>query len=183
MSATIARKKAAFTLLELLCVIAIIALLASLLMPAIQDVRKQADSVACFANLRQIGIAVNLYLADHDNTYPYIETDPAVMQLYPPEIQAHSMAETLQPYGLTATNLKCPSDVKDADRDYFSKKGTSYEWRPMVDGEAKANIEIFTPRGVFHASPARLRIVTDYTAVHHEHMNALYADGHAIYYK
>jgi len=64
------RKEKGFTLIELLVVIAIIALLMGILMPALQRVKKQAQEITCQANLRQYGIAQNIYLDDFDNRYP-----------------------------------------------------------------------------------------------------------------
>ena len=64
------RKGKGFTLIELLVVIAIIAILMGILMPALQRVKKQAQEMTCRANLRQYGLAQNLYLDDNDNRYP-----------------------------------------------------------------------------------------------------------------
>ena len=67
--AVAARRKGAFTLVELLVVIAVIALLAALLLPALTRARSAADSTACKNNLRQIGAALAMYVGDY-NAYP-----------------------------------------------------------------------------------------------------------------
>jgi prepilin-type N-terminal cleavage/methylation domain-containing protein/prepilin-type processing-associated H-X9-DG protein len=55
-----------FTLIELLVVIAIIVLLMSLLLPGLRMVKRQAQTVACKSNLRQLGIVFSMYAADYD---------------------------------------------------------------------------------------------------------------------
>lgn len=61
---------AAFTLVELLVVVAIISVLLAILLPALSKARKVAEQMVCVSNLRQVGIAVRFYLADHRMRYP-----------------------------------------------------------------------------------------------------------------
>jgi prepilin-type N-terminal cleavage/methylation domain-containing protein/prepilin-type processing-associated H-X9-DG protein len=67
------KKKNGFTLIELLVVIAIIAVLAAMLLPALDRARTQARQSICMANLKQIGIAVRMYLDDfNEYFYPVV---------------------------------------------------------------------------------------------------------------
>jgi len=62
--------KRGFTLVELLVVIAIIALLLSILMPSLSKARSAAKRMVCASNLKQINLAMRLYLDSNNDTYP-----------------------------------------------------------------------------------------------------------------
>ena len=64
------RFRQAFTLLELLVVIAVVAILAALIFPAVESVREAALGSACISNLRQIGAGIFAYAGDHDGMIP-----------------------------------------------------------------------------------------------------------------
>ena len=65
----------AFTLVELLIVIAIIALLAAILFPVFAQAREKARQTSCVSNLRQIGLATLMYAGDYDETLPLYTYD------------------------------------------------------------------------------------------------------------
>jgi prepilin-type processing-associated H-X9-DG protein len=60
----------AFTLVELLVVIGIIALLISILMPALSRARQQAQTVSCLSNLRQVMLGLNMYAQENRGAFP-----------------------------------------------------------------------------------------------------------------
>src|SRR5438309_1920327 len=65
------RNRRAFTLVELLVVIGIIALLVSVLLPALRRAREAASQAACASNMRQVGMALNGYASENRLHYPF----------------------------------------------------------------------------------------------------------------
>ena len=111
----------AFTLVELLVVVAVLSLLAALLFPAFAKTRTQARRTACTSNLKQIGLAFHLYKQDFDGGLP---THLSIVS---------------EPYLRDARALLCPSDGKRGQitgNDYYEGNkylisGVSYEYFPQ----------------------------------------------------
>jgi prepilin-type N-terminal cleavage/methylation domain-containing protein len=59
-----------FTLIELLVVIAVIAILAGIILPALSAARQKANRIACVSNLKQVGLAINLFADDNEDRLP-----------------------------------------------------------------------------------------------------------------
>jgi prepilin-type N-terminal cleavage/methylation domain-containing protein/prepilin-type processing-associated H-X9-DG protein len=91
-----------FTLIELLVVIAIIAILAAILFPVFAQAREKARATACLSNMKQVGLAANMYVQDHDEFFP--------MSIYIGGTQVFAFYHVLAPYMKNVQILQCPSE-------------------------------------------------------------------------
>jgi len=105
----------AFTLIELLTVVAIIGLLAALLLSAVAKAREKGRQVSCASNLRQIGQSIAMFASDNDRSVPYATTNalPA----------AGIFDRSNRSFGLLSNYLsrstsvfRCPSDIRKPSR-------------------------------------------------------------------
>ena len=112
----------AFTLLELLITLAIIAILAAILLPVMSRVRAQARRTSCIAQLQQIGQATQIYRQDYEELPPHLS---ALHPTYVPD----------------ARLFVCPNDAQNGQyngNDYVEGRkylptGVSYEYFPQWD--------------------------------------------------
>ncbi len=104
-------RRGAFTLVELLIVISIIAILAAILFPVFSRARESARRASCQSNLKQIGLAAMQYTSDYDDCMP-----PAVFVpgMNPGTPNARTYVDLLQPYVANLQIFVCPSLSKPA---------------------------------------------------------------------
>lgn len=123
------RRGAPFTLVELLTVVALIAVLAALLLPALATARAKARETACRSQVHQIGLAVMAYTVD------YRDHLPVAARLGPePLLGWRSLPEVLGPLLHEPAVFRCPEDVDPASA-LYPEFGTSYEWNTFVNGK------------------------------------------------
>ena len=109
-------KRRAFTLVELLVTVCIIAILAGLLLPAVARARGMAHRTQCASQLRQIGLSFDAYLADNHSVYPFAD-DPVSTSPYYWLWMGRGWRAAIVPYleGVRQV-LYCPDDDTAPDK-------------------------------------------------------------------
>jgi prepilin-type processing-associated H-X9-DG protein/prepilin-type N-terminal cleavage/methylation domain-containing protein len=99
-----------FTLIELLVVISIIAVLASMLLPAVGMVRASARGVQCSSILRQLGMGMMQYTSDNEGSYPTVcAWDGA--KSWDANVMFREFLENTAPGGAWPKNMLCPNSL------------------------------------------------------------------------
>lgn len=196
----------AYTLVEILVVLGVIALLAAVSFPAFNLVRRRSYQTTCASNLKQLGLAVSLYTQDNDDLFPRggdptdLNSDAwqsAAGGVYEYEVdQLPPLTYVLQPYIKNRELWHCPADTGfdigdmsgrplDARPSSFAAFGMSYYYRTEVTLKRKKDLQGWDKDNKQHG-PDQINILADghggwHSAEEPENLwryNVLMGDGH-----
>jgi general secretion pathway protein G len=189
----------AFTLVELLVVIGVLALLAALLFPALAQARARGRQAVCASHLKQLGQAIALYADDFERfprgLDPADKYTPQIWQFFPNGLQIMSetplLTDVLRPYVKDDRLWQCASDTGfdisdttglplDARPTCYRKFGMSYFYRTelMLYEKAVEDLQL----------PSQIHVLADGSGAWHgtsflnlsrgRRYNVLFADSH-----
>jgi prepilin-type N-terminal cleavage/methylation domain-containing protein len=131
----------AFTLIEILVVVGIIAVLLAILLPTVSRARAVSKRTKCAAHLRDVGAQFQMYLNDSKSKLPRVNTMPSIV---PPLSPGPSLVELLEPYHKGAKGVfECPADaIKEVEpaapagfERYFDRETSSFLYNPRLSAE------------------------------------------------
>ena len=167
-----------FTLVELLVVIAVIAILAGLMLPALARAKGKAKDIACVGNLKQLAVALRTFAEENEGKLPTAEQLPSGPA--DPESPLPRISDLLaSQFGYSTNSMpqvksvfRCPSDLVKR----FEENGSSYEWNSVYNARPVEN-----PRR--SSNPvSEAPLMYDYENFHSGaaigSKNVLFADGH-----
>ena len=192
----------AFTLIEMLVVIAIVAILVALLLPTLDRSKSKGYNAACVNNLRQLAIATRIYADDNRDRLPSAE----ILSTLPidPQKPLPRICDILAAYAGRsapgnsiaipngATVFRCPGDSSGR----FAAEGSSYEWNASLNGRRidetrtdsgfllleRGNLSGGVTNFVVTLSPGTVPMLLDYEEFHprppKSGKNVAFMDGH-----
>src|SRR5437588_8538470 len=140
-------RRKGFTLIELLVVVAIIIILAGILYPVFAATRRAAYNSVCLSNLKQIGLAVQMYTQDYDECFPAAcsQDDRVTGRAQPRSpIPTPYLREVGTPYVKNAAAWRCPADrgytvpalALSFEPNTYAKTGSSYQYNTNLAWES-----------------------------------------------
>ena len=165
--------KGGFTLVEMLVVMAIIAILMAMLLPSISKAKAKANQTSCLNNMRQLNLAATMYASDHEEEYPARRSP------------TNAWPHKLKPYFVNWKIIACPSDrvgivglladESDPKRSYLINGFNDYHKVNLSPAEYKTFQQHRYPHGMRVAAITRptdtILFGEKRTGSHHVHMD------------
>ncbi|MFQ6130582.1 MAG: DUF1559 domain-containing protein [Armatimonadota bacterium] len=180
-----ARRETGFTLIELLVVIAIIAILAAILFPVFAKAKEKARQISCASNLKQLSLAMLMYVQDYDSRYPGYQTAGFAPgsrggDWHGPMCRNH-VFDIIQPYIRNEQLEICPSSGRNVPRNaYEYKMRLASHARgagiPEARIRAPANLLMMFEERSFHDDNRGHN--WEWRAPGHVSLNMAFCDGH-----
>ncbi len=151
-----------FTMVELLVVVAILAVLAGIGVAVGGPMIAKSRQAACLNQLRSIGVALQAYVQDNNQFLPEMEAGRNSKGADVPVMDV-----VLAPYLENPDAFRCPEDKEE-----FEKSGSSYLWNNTQSGKHVTRLSFF---GI-EDRPDKIPLISDKEAWHPDGTNFLYAD-------
>ena len=196
----------AFTLVELLVVIGIIALLISILLPALSKARASAQRLVCLSNMRQVGMAVQQYTIDNNGAFPSLLPRGDVpgsdywLLMIPPYLASGQMIHDWNSAARIAHFGNCPTMAATYSAMGLNPNSWQFAmnwtlgpsnnvpyWRKISRLKTPTDTIVLSEAGYNASGPIwwqlddyYMRVAANYTkGVHGQYSNIFWADGHA----
>ena len=178
----------AFSLVELLVVLGILAILIGLLRPALSRARANADRIGCRGHLHDLGVAFQMYLNESKQRLPRVNTMPSLRPLlndFPAvtELLAPYLGNTRGVFACRRDRITQRADGAAGDFDtYCGREGSSFQYSPELSSLSGGK-PLSKARGFARRGASRLEVMYDYEPFHGApgtggSRSYLFADGH-----
>lgn len=156
-------KPRGFTLTELMVTLAVVAALAGVGYPVARSLLAKSREAACLGQLKALGVGLQGYLQDHQQTLPDLAVGRASRDGDVPVLET-----VLLPYVGSPEAFKCPQDHVE-----YLKSGSSYAWNSTLSGSRTAQLAFFS---IDESRLQQIPLIADKESWHPSGTNILYAD-------
>jgi prepilin-type N-terminal cleavage/methylation domain-containing protein/prepilin-type processing-associated H-X9-DG protein len=119
-------QRRAFTLLELLVVISVVAILAGLLLPSLGQAKARAQAVKCRSNLHQVGLALQIYIGDNRDIYPQLLNDDSDGRVWTDKVASNLSIANANDTGFTCPAFRAVVNSWRSGEFFFEGPGYAY---------------------------------------------------------